>query len=60
MGRDYKNIPYWKRLTDITGYVKKMEKKWKDHYNVYIYNNLKYPQKDFSNILNIMEIEFFQ
>ena len=60
MGRENNNFPYWKRLTDITSYVKKMDKKWKNHYNIYIYNILKYPQKDYSNNLSIMETEISQ
>ena len=42
--RNKKDVtPYWKRLTDISKYVQKMEEKWKEHYNVYESNLLYYP-----------------
>ena len=37
LGREI-NKPYWKVLTDVSDLVKKLEKKWKNHYNVYCYN----------------------
>jgi hypothetical protein len=56
LGRENKK-PYWKVLTDVSKIVNKLEKKWKNDYNVYVYNALVYPpnkknQIDFSpNIL---------
>lgn len=46
LGRKNDKIPYWKRITDVSSYVKKMEGKWKNHYNVYVYNVLQYPLKE--------------
>ena len=42
LGRE-NDIPYWKILTDVSDYIKKLEKKWKNDYNVYIYNILPFP-----------------
>ncbi len=42
LGRE-NDIPYWKKLTDVSDFVKKLEKKWKNDYNVYVYNLLTYP-----------------
>jgi hypothetical protein len=39
MGRET-NQPYWKVLTDVSKIVKKLERKWKNHYNVHVYNIL--------------------
>ena len=44
LGREI-NKPYWKVLTDVSDLVKKLEKKWKNHYNVYTYNVPIYPPK---------------
>jgi len=46
LGRKNDKIPYWKRITDVSSYVKKMEGNWKNHYNVYVYNVLQYPLKE--------------
>ncbi|MEE8565847.1 MAG: hypothetical protein V3S79_05630 [Candidatus Thermoplasmatota archaeon] len=42
MGRD-KKTPYWKILTDVSFYIKKLEKKWKNDYNVYVDSIPLYP-----------------
>ena len=43
LGRKNNKIPYWKRITDVSSYVNKMEEKWKNHYNVYFYTVFQYP-----------------
>jgi hypothetical protein len=49
LGRE-NNKPYWKILTDISQYVKKLEEKWKNDYNVFIYSTLPIPPNTKENI----------
>jgi hypothetical protein len=37
LGRNEEEIPYWKRLMDISKYVKKLEDQWGKRYNIYVY-----------------------
>jgi hypothetical protein len=58
VGRE-KNIPYWKVLTDVTNYVKNLEKKWKNNYNVYIYKILPYPPNKKEEMDNKINLSLF-
>jgi hypothetical protein len=42
-------MPYWKRITDVSSYVKKMEDIWRNHYNIYFYQILPYPPNELKN-----------
>jgi hypothetical protein len=50
LGREDENKPFWKTITDISSYIKELEDKWKNHYNVYVYQKFPYPPKSKNNI----------
>ena len=37
LGREDDYKPLWKSWTNISKLIKELEKKWKNHYNVYVY-----------------------